>query len=133
MYPLEGFAQLRELKKLDIIGLPDRLIWFKQCLWLCIQEQGGPLRKAERQKLPFDILVEEGKTPDCHQDHRVLCPEYDWKHYAQANGIAMPKYFEKAWDRFIEAPGKVALSCSYCRHRMMERLDVATHGDTAHN
>lgn len=96
MFGLESLAALRNIRKVEFIGLPD---WYTQCLELCIQGKGGdvletnwPLVQVKRQR---DYTKRAKKVwVSARKWHN---PTLNWKEFAERNNIAIPEDIDRFW------------------------------------
>jgi hypothetical protein len=107
MFSLESLAALRGIKDVNITGVPE---WFAQCLQVCIQGKGGevqetdwPLVQVKRLKLSAEQRVirydwERKKIKKAWVSTRKWYqPVYNWKEYAERNGITVPDNIDDFW------------------------------------
>ncbi|KAF2877586.1 hypothetical protein BDV95DRAFT_481506 [Massariosphaeria phaeospora] len=96
MFALESLAALRGIEEVHIEGVPP---WFGECLERCMQGQGGDVLAVEWP----DVWVKRKAHPNARPKKRLVTtrkcyqPIFNWKEFAERNGIAVPEDIDKYW------------------------------------
>ncbi|KAF1843418.1 uncharacterized protein K460DRAFT_418481 [Cucurbitaria berberidis CBS 394.84] len=96
MFIFEALTELRHngtVKKVKVTGVP---LWFAKCLKASITGRGGDVFQTTRHiryvKRWYTCLVRRSLLTDFYDE-----PIYDWKEFAERNGIAVPADIGRFW------------------------------------
>lgn len=97
MFGLESLVSLHGIKDVEITGVPD---WYATCLQLAIRGKGGEVEETE---WPL-VRVKKSRTTWCKKSKMVWVstrkwyqPVFNWKEFAERNGVQVPEDVEKYW------------------------------------
>jgi hypothetical protein len=95
-FGLEELVALRGVENVEVTGVPG---WFAQCLELCVKGEGGELREIEWPSVRVKRQRGEGGGTKVMQQtlKQWWQPVFDWKEFAERNGVEVPDEADSYW------------------------------------
>ncbi|EAT79883.2 hypothetical protein SNOG_12585 [Parastagonospora nodorum SN15] len=92
MFGLESLVGLTGIKDVTVGGVPE---WYAKCLQLCVQGRGGEVKETE---WPL-VKVKHAKKKKVKwvSTRQWWQPVWNWKEFAERNGVEMPENVDKYW------------------------------------
>ncbi|KAH3952311.1 hypothetical protein HBH53_049740 [Parastagonospora nodorum] len=92
MFGLESLVGLTGIKDVTVGGVPE---WYAKCLQLCVQGRGSEVKETE---WPL-VKVKHAKKKKVKwvSTRQWWQPVWNWKEFAERNGVEMPENVDKYW------------------------------------
>lgn len=94
MFGLESLSALRGIKRVELQGLP---VWYAKCLQLCIQGKGGEVKETDWPLIEVKCTNSKSIKWVWKSIRKWHQPLFNWKEYAERNGIELPDDVDKFW------------------------------------
>lgn len=95
MFGLEGLVGLTGIKEVSVGGVPH---WYAKCMQLCVQGTGGEVKETEWPLMKVNQTTgPRKKKVKWVSARRWWQPVWNWKEFAERNGVEMPEDVDKYW------------------------------------